>query len=169
MKKCVRRLSLFTFIFSLIIFVPQVFADATNNLASFTYIATNSNILQDINGLTSVKIVKPDAWYKSNTGLWYYFENDWTTTRTGWFVDPMDEQTYYLNPGDGVMAVGWTKIDGNEYYFKDVADGNDTCVELGLGFYVRLGKGIKTYGSLYKDCMTPDGKMVDADGKLISN
>ena len=101
MKKRLSNVILFVFAYNLLIFVAANYADVVNlDSTSQIFIATNSSILQNtsipqnINELASTKITKPDAWYKSNTGLWYYFENDWTTTRTGWFVDPMDEQTY---------------------------------------------------------------------------
>ena len=167
MKKYFRKGIVFTFIFSCFLFLTHSFADNMNlNQASSFYIATNSDIPIIIKPTTK-NVIKPDAWYKSSTGFWYYFENNWTTTRTGWFVDPYDGQTFYLNPKDGIMVVGWNTIDGNEYFFKDTMDEEENRVPLGLGFYASLGKGKKSYGSLYKDCMTPDGKFVDKDGKLI--
>ena len=39
--------------------------------------------------------------------------------------------------------------------------------EVGCGFYEKSLNGQPSYGSLFKGCMTPDGKMVDVDGKLI--
>ena len=171
MKKCFKKGILLTLVLSSLLFVATVNADALNSdSASIVFVATNSNLQNTesvIDDPTAIAITKPDMWYRTNSGLWYYFENKWSTTRTGWFVDPRDGQTYYLRPENGIMAVGWTKIGDNEYYFYENKDAENGWFEVGGGFYEKSLNGQPSYGSLFKGCMTPDGKMVDMDGKLI--
>lgn len=127
---------------------------------------TEEDYINDLNYTQTYKLIEPDAWYVTGADVWYYFENDRTTTKKGWFVDDRDSQTYYLNPQNGRMAVGWTKIDGEMYYFNESHDNEPNWYELGNGFYESYGKKVKAYGSMFRDEVTPDGKQVDKDGKL---
>ena len=166
--KYIKKIALLVFLLNVLLFVAIVNADALySGATSQIFVATNSNIQQILSGTFPVAIIKPDMWYRTKSGLWYYFENKWTTTRTGWFVDPRDGQTYYFRPENGIMAVGWTKIGDNEYYFYDDKNAESAWFEVGLGFYEKSLNGLPSYGSLFRGCMTPDGKMVDMDGKLI--
>ena len=123
----------------------------------------------DFNYTLTYKDVQPDAWYVTDAGIWYYFENDKTTTKKGWFVDARDGQTYYLDSKNGRMAVGWTEIDGKMFYFNESHNNEPNWYEIGNGFYESYGKKVKAYGSMFCNEQTPDGKRVDADGKLITN
>lgn len=113
------------------------------------------------------KDILSDAWYKTRSGLWYYFENDRTTTKKGWFTDSRDSQTYYLEPDTGIMQVGYVNINGETYYFNESTDNEPNWYEVGDGIYESYGKKVKAYGSMFRDEETPDGKKVDIDGKLI--
>lgn len=121
----------------------------------------------DLTTSLTIEAAEPDSWYKTQSGLWYYFENDRTTTKKGWFTDSRDNQTYYLDPQTGIMAVGWTKINGSEYYFNESHDNENNWYETGGGFYESYGKKTKAYGLMFKNETTPDGKKVGADGKLL--
>lgn len=70
---------------------------------------------------------------------------------TGWYTDPTDGCTYYMNPNSdgtqGKMMTGWVVIDGKEYYFNASSDGQR--------------------GRMYKNEMTPDGHFVGPDGAKI--
>lgn len=121
----------------------------------------------DLSKSLTIEAAEPDSWYKTQSGLWYYFENDRTTTKKGWFNDSRDNQTYYLDPQTGIMAVGWTKINGSEYYFNESHDNENNWYETGGGFYESYGKKTKAYGSMFKNETTPDGKKVDVNGKLV--
>ena len=125
------------------------------------------DIFADLKNSMLIEEVKPDSWYKTQAGLWYYFENDRTTTKRGWFTDERDNQTYYLDPATGIMAVGWTTIEGSEYYFNESHDNENNWYETGEGFYESYNKKVKAYGSMFADETTPDGKKVDKNGKLI--
>lgn len=128
------------------------------------------NLEEDLKKSVENNEIKPDTWYRTESDVWYYFENDRKTKKIGWFTDPNDNQTYYLNPTTGIMATGWRKIDGDTYYFNSehsnepnwyyVAE-NDT--------WDSLGKSIKSYGSMYRNEETPDGNKVDENGRLIDN
>ncbi len=121
----------------------------------------------DLSKSLTIEVAEPDSWYKTQSGLWYYFENDRTTTKKGWFIDKRDNQTYYLDPQTGIMAVGWTNIGGNWYYFNESHNNEVNWYETGGGFYESYNKKVKAYGSMYKNETTPDGKKVDANGRLV--
>ena len=123
----------------------------------------------DLSKSLTIEAAEPDSWYKTQSGLWYYFENDRTTTKKGWFTDSRDNQTYYLDPQTGIMAVGWTTINGSEYYFNESHDNENNWYETGGGFYESYGKKTKAYGSMFKNETTPDGQKVDGSGRLIIN
>ncbi|MBR1454760.1 MAG: hypothetical protein IJ593_08990 [Lachnospiraceae bacterium] len=112
--------------------------------------------------------IQLNAWYRTDNGVWYYFEGDRDTLKKGWFTDPQDSQTYYLDPTNGVMLTGWQTIDGNDYYFstRSASEPNWYYVE-DSDIWLSYGKKIKALGSMFRDEETPDGKRVDADGKLI--
>ena len=122
----------------------------------------------DLSKSLTIEAAEPDSWYKTQSGLWYYFENDRTTTKKGWFTDSRDNQTYYLDPQTGIMAVGWTTINGGQYYFNESHDNEPNWYEIGGGFYESYNKKVKAYGSMYKNETTPDGKKVDANGRLVN-
>ena len=76
----------------------------------------------------------------------YYFDNE-GKMYIGWLKD-IDKTTYYFEAttGDenGKLARGWTKIEGDHYYF----DGT---------------------GTLQTNTVTPDGFTVDANGRWVEN
>ena len=117
----------------------------------------------------AIEAAEPDSWYRTQSGLWYYFENDRTTTKKGWFHDTRDDQWYYLDPITGIMAVGWTNIDGSMYYFNESHDNEPNWYEVGGGFYESYNKKVKAYGSMFCNEQTPDGQYVDEKGKLVTN
>jgi len=63
---------------------------------------------------------------------WFMFDEN-GKVRTGWYTDPTDGRTYYLNEnvgsGDlGQMVTGWVQIGGMWYLFNDVSDGTRGCL-----------------------------------------
>ncbi len=137
------------------------------------YVGSDGSVVNDIDkdlkDSIKEKNVEGEAWYKTKAGLWYYFEKDRKTLRKGWFNDNRDNQTYYLDKNTGIMAVGWTEIDGNWYYFNESYENEPNWYEVGDGIYESFGKKVKSYGSMYKNEITPDGKKVDENGKLIGD
>lgn len=85
--------------------------------------------------------------------------------RSSWYTDPQDQNTYYLEPQAGKMAIGWKTIDSKWYYFNAVAL-NPTWQlnkETGNWDYNTKSKS-KPFGAMYKNGKTPDGYYVDQDG-----
>ena len=80
---------------------------------------------------------------------WFRFDEN-GYMMTGWYTDGNGD-TYYLNPVSdntlGRMVTGWYLIDGVYYYFNEEPDG--------------------TRGKMYRNTRTPDGYLVDEDGKLV--
>ena len=110
---------------------------------------------------------KSNSWFKTNFGFWYYFVNNRTETKKGWFDDPTDGQIYYLDPSNnGVMLVGWQFIDGYWFYFNESHNNEVNWYDTGNGWYESLGKQVVAYGSLLRNGIAKDGRSTDNDGKL---
>ena len=98
------------------------------------------------------------GWFLDETGSPFYSNTALDTDgivgqmRTGWFSPSYENSTYYLNPTNGIVTVGWAKIDGKDYYFEP-------------GFNQIYGY---TYGQMYKNAVTPDGRSVGEDGVLLT-
>ena len=64
------------------------------------------------------------GWFLDETGSPFYSNTALDTDgivgqmRTGWFSPSYENSTYYLNPTNGIVTVGWAKIDGKDYYFE---------------------------------------------------
>ena len=127
------------------------------------------NVSNDLKKSIEKEAANPDSWYKTQSGLWYYFENDRTTFKKGWFLDARDKQYYYLDPVTGIMQVGWKNIDGKDYYFNESHDNVPNWYETGNGFFESYGKKVKAYGSMYASEKTPDGYWVNYNGEYIKN
>ena len=131
------------------------------------YVGINGLVVdatKDLSDSILVEEVKGDAWYKTKSGLWYYFENDRKTTKKGWFTDYRDNQTYYLDPKTGIMVVGLTTIDGKQYYFNESYDNEPNWYEVGDGIYESYGKKVMAYGSMFRSETIPDGSYADENG-----
>ena len=63
----------------------------------------------------------------------------------GWFSDPHSGSWYYLEPGTGVMLIGWHFINGSWYYLSETS-------------------GAIPLGAMYRSAWTPDGYLVDETG-----
>ena len=84
----------------------------------------------------------------NGTYQWYYFDQEGRMA-DGWIN--IDGQTFYLVPESdgtrGQMVTGWKSIDGVWYYFNMDSDG--------------------TKGILLKNTVTPDGFLVDEEGRWV--
>lgn len=123
---------------------------------------------EDLEDSKKMEMPNLNSWYKTIDDLWYYFETDINNPKKGWFIDPTDDQHYYLDLNTGVMAVGWTNIDGNLFYFNESHENEPNWYSVGNGFYESYGKKVKAYGSMFRNEATPDGRTVDDKGKLIT-
>ena len=109
---------------------------------------------------------------------WYFLhevsDGDLGTLVTGWHEDRDDGYTYYLDPATGEMVHGWHTINGSDYYFAEQSE------IAGLNWFLRKAEAPdqthifgwffrnfhrRTYGSMYRDELTPDGSYVARDGK----
>ena len=126
------------------------------------------NIKEDLDKMIKNENIEVNTWHRTEGGLWYYFENDRSNPKKGWYKEEKDNQMYYLDEETGIMATGWTQINGAWYYF------NEQHAIVPNWYYIEAsdiwdsyGNDIKAYGSMFRDEFTPDGKRVDASGKLI--
>lgn len=103
--------------------------------------------------------------YDYQLGSWYLTSAD-NGMQSGWYTDPQDGCTYYMEPGTGKLAIGWKMIDGKWYYFHAVSQAPtwELNRETGNWFYNTRSVG-KPFGSLYRSERTPDGYVVDGDGR----
>ena len=72
--------------------------------------------------------------------MWYYFKEDATMIENSWLL--YNNNWYYLGQGGGMYANRWMEYQGFWYYLN--AD-----------------------GSMAKDTKTPDGYLVDAEGRWV--
>lgn len=115
------------------------------------------------------------GWYKADAYTWYYCHgiSDGNLGRLvkGWHTDGQDGKRYFLDRKTGIMLSGWQEIDGDWYYFATYEEIPQqtwffqTFGETGIGRWVYSCLGYRSYGSLYVDEKTPDGCLVDQDGR----
>ena len=100
------------------------------------------------------------GWLKDVDGQWYYFETLEDVNRgkgaiegrlhSGWLEDK-NGSSYFMNTAHngsfGARLTGWQWIEGSCYYF-DPAEGADN-------------------GKMYKGAVTPDGFIVDVQGRWV--
>ena len=122
--------------------------------AASTFVTINKPVLQNVNGL-QMNVMTPNTYYFDNTGnmvtgwvktadnKWYFFENAKTNDEgkmvTGW-KEVGKDWYYFVN--DGSMVTGWRQIKNEWYYFAED-------------------------GSMMSNSITPDGRLVGSDGKLV--
>ena len=125
-------------------------------------------------------------WEKIN-GSWYafgvdgYLKNGWVFDyqlngwynvsadngmRSSWYVDPQDQNTYYLEPLAGRMVTGWKAIDSKWYYFNTIAHTPTWQLNKDTGDWNYNTKSeLKPFGAMYKGEKTPDDYYVNENGE----
>lgn len=95
----------------------------------------------------------------------WYFVSEENGMRSGWYTEPQDGFTYYLDPFNGALSHGWKEIDGNWYYLNEVSAAPTWVYdpETKNWFYNTLSR-TKPWGALYHGEKTPDGYRVDESG-----
>ena len=115
------------------------------------------------------------GWIRTEGEVWYFAhalqDGDLGALETGWIRDSEDGALYYTSEQNAAMLSGWIgflKDDGSaDYcYFARLEDTYRRnwfyCTAFGRWVYDRLGH--RSYGSMYKDELTPDGYFVNAEG-----
>lgn len=117
------------------------------------------------------------SWIKTEGDKWYFghdsSDGDLGTIKTGWHHDAIDNRTYYLSPATGLMQTGWVSIGSGDqqhmYYFATLENTykQNWFLNTSLGRWIYDMLGDRTYGSMYRNERTPDGRYVNGDGILI--
>lgn len=105
--------------------------------------------------------------YDYRLGSWYSLSAD-TGMLVGWYTDPVDQNTYYLDPIEGRLSTGWRNIERKWYYFNNmVAEPTwELNKETNKWQYNAKSKS-RPFGALLRNEKTPDGYEVNADGVWI--
>lgn len=110
------------------------------------------------------------GWHKAADALWYYTsevsDGNLGMLIKGWHRDMQDGRWYFLDRRTGIMLSGWQEIDGKSYYFATEEDipRQTWFWKTGLGKWIYEKLGYKSYGCMYMDERTPDGRLVDKNG-----
>lgn len=133
----------------------------TGQKAEETTEKTIETVEKDTNNSNQPKV---NSWYKSESGDWYYYNDDTTMPiQNTFFVDDADN-TYYLG-GDGKIVTGWQVLDGKLYYFNEDNYYAPNWHETNSN----AGDNVKPYGALYKNETTPLGLYANEEGFVKLN
>lgn len=91
-------------------------------------------------------------WNMGPGGYWTFrtdgiFKDTWGFIKNPYAKEGQPDTGWFYFDKNGIMVTGWNEIGGKWYYFNEVHDG--------------------TYGMLFTNTTTPDGKRVGADGACI--
>lgn len=113
------------------------------------------------------------GWVKAANENWYFCheisDGNLGRMKRGWHYDQDDRRTYYLDPVTGIMQTGWRVIEGKYYYFTTLEE----TYRQNWFWNTKIGRWIydflwyRTYGSMFENERTPDGYLVDEDGRMI--
>ena len=113
------------------------------------------------------------GWILSDDGNWYFAhdisDGNLGVLAKGWQTNSQDNKKYYLHPDTGHMLTGWQKI-GKKYYYFATADDipkQTWFFQTNVGKWLYDAIGFRSYGSMYQNERTPDGRLVDAEGAYI--
>jgi len=108
-------------------------------------------------------VVKDNAWYY----LHRISDGSLGLMITGWHYDEADGRWYHLNEQTGIMDTGWTEIDSYLYYFNPEPEEQTWNYDEQTGVWDFNGSKKRPYGSMYQNEETPDGWLVDENGRRI--
>ena len=133
---------------------------ASNN--SFAFESSLSTWTQNADGTWSMSIKVDGKDVNASSGFYNLVEKDANTGAQSNAVYYFDEK--------GQMATGWVKDTNNNYYYFETAN-NDNVGKMTTGWREINGS---TYffgsdGKMMSNSVTPDGKYVGADGKVVSD
>ena len=113
------------------------------------------------------------GWILSDDGNWYFAhdvsDGNLGVLAKGWHTNSQDNKKYYLHPDTGHMLTGWQKIGEKYYYFATAQDvpKQTWFFQTNVGKWLYDAVGFRSYGSMYQNERTPDGRLVDAEGAYI--
>ncbi len=126
----------------------------------------SSSSVKRVNTTDTNQTVK-QGWILEND-IWYYYSG---TTRSslkkGWHLDPQDGRWYYLDLTSGAMLTGWNMIGGEWYYLNPYTPQWTWEMRSDGEWYFKNIENSKPLGSMYANEKTPDGYMVDSNGRYI--
>ena len=98
---------------------------------------------------------------------WYYCDENMGKLY-GWFNESQDGYWYYLSPSTGEALTGWQSINGKDYYFAGTPSAPTYSFDASTGFWIYSNiNGVRPFGSMYANTVTPDNYQVDANGAWI--
>ena len=98
---------------------------------------------------------------------WYYCDENMGKLY-GWFNESQDGYWYYLSPSTGEALTGWQSINGKDYYFASAPSAPTYSFDAVAGFWIYSNiNGVRPFGSMYANTVTPDNYQVDANGAWI--
>ncbi len=105
--------------------------------------------------------------YDRLNNKWYYCDEN-VGMLHGWYYENQDGYWYYLSPITGEMLTGWQSINGKNYYFSTTLQAPTYAQNTATGFWVYSNiQGLRPFGSMYANAVTPDNHVVDESGALI--
>ena len=147
-------------------------------------IYAKGSIITDANGNKVEKIlwekvgdkyfaIGSDGYLKTG---WIYdrIENKWSYCDenngrlSGWFYEPKDGYWYYLSQSTGEVLTGWQNINGKDYYFAATSSEPTYSYDAETDTWVYSNtNGVRPFGAMYANAVTPDNYQVDANGAWI--
>lgn len=113
------------------------------------------------------------GWYKATTSIWYYTHEN-SDGNLGMLIkeqhfDQNDNRAYFLDETTGIMLSGWQTINGKSYYFATLSDIPKQTWFWETGFGKQMYKliGYRSYGSMYVNELSPDGRTLGINGAEV--
>ena len=98
---------------------------------------------------------------------WYYCDEN-LGKLYGWFYEAQDGYWYYLSPSTGEALTGWHSINGKDYYFAVAPSAPTYSFDASTDTWIYSNlNGVRPFGSMYANTITPDNYAVDANGAWI--
>ena len=112
-------------------------------------------------------------WIQDEKG-WWYKRADGSYPKNSWGYEAYNGKSYwYYFLDSGYMATGWVDVNGSKYYLFPNSDGWKGRMLTGWqwidGNCYYLDSQGQNEGALYRNTTTPDGYVVDAEGRWVVN
>ena len=112
-------------------------------------------------------------WMQDEKG-WWYKRADGSYPKNSWGYEAYNGKSYwYYFLDSGYMATGWVDVNGSKYYLFPNSDGWKGRMLTGWqwidGNCYYLDTQGQNEGALYRNTTTPDGYVVDAEGRWVVN